>query len=197
MTGSAAEGHQPETFRPRLAPLMGVAWYALAAFSAYDLVRRGDGRAVPVGLAGIALVTVVVYAIAQRPVVVADARGVLLRNVLRDVWLPWHAVKSIGTRWSLSLETADRSYSSWALTGGGAARERRRRTPVPGSPLAPRSTLAHEIGWTVPDRLEQLRRRGLHGERSGEVEVRTAWPVVGAFALALVALLVAVVVPTS
>jgi hypothetical protein len=197
MTGTARDVHQPETFRSRLAQAMAIAWYALAVFSVYDLLSRGEGRAVPVGIAGVALVTVVVYAIAQRPAVVADARGVLLRNVVRDVWLPWHAVRSIGARWALSLETEDRSYSSWALTGGGAARPRRQRTPIQGSPLAPRTSLAHEISWTVPDRLEQLRRRGLHGERSGDVEVRTAWPVVIAFAVATAALVAAVVVPTS
>ena len=84
----ASEVAQVETFRPRLAPMMAVAWYLLAAFGAYDLVSRGDGREVPIGLVCLALITVVVYAIAQRPAVIAGPSGVLLRNVVRDVWLP-------------------------------------------------------------------------------------------------------------
>jgi hypothetical protein len=194
MNASGVE-HQPETFRPRLAMLMSFVWYALAAFSGYDLVRRGEGRAVLVGIGGLALVTVIVYAIAQRPAVVADARGVLLRNVVRDVWLPWHLVTGVGTRWSLTVDTAENSYASWALTGGGAARERRRRARGPALPISTRPAPVHEVTWSVPERLEQLRRRGLHGERSGGVEVRTAWPVVAAFAVTVVALTLAVVVP--
>ncbi len=46
----------------------------------------------------------------------------------------------------------------------------------------------HEVSWTVPDRLEQLRHHGQHGERTGTVEVRPAWPVIGAFGGAVVAL---------
>lgn len=186
-----------ETFRPRLAPVMAVVWYCIAAFGGYDLVRRGDGREVPIGLACLAIVTVIVYAIAQRPAIVADARGVLLRNVVRDVWLPWHAVKSIETRWSLSLATADARYGSWALTGGTASRPRRQRTLGPAPLVAPVPPPVHEISWTVPDRLEQLRRRGLHGERTGTVETRPAWPVIAALGISVLALVVVLAVPAG
>jgi hypothetical protein len=184
----AGEVAHVETFRPRLAPVMAVVWYCISAFGGYDLVRRGHGREIPIGLAVLALITVVVYAIAQRPAVVAGPSGVLLRNVLRDVWLPWHAVKKIESRWSLSLKTEDKSYGSWAVTGK-ATRERGRGA-FGGTPAAPKQ--AHEISWSIPDRLEQLRRRGQHGEHTGTVEVRPAWPVIvalGASALALAVLL--------
>jgi len=160
-----------ETFRPRLAPLMAIAWYLLAAFGGYDLVKRGDGREVPIGLACVALISVVVYAIAQRPAVVAGPSGLLLRNVVRDIWLPWHAVKSIEATWSLSIATADRRYGSWAVTGSKAS--------------------------LFPDRLEQLRRRGLHGERTGTVEVRPAWPVIAAFGVTVVALVLLLAIPAG
>ncbi len=186
-----------ETFRPRLAPVMAVLWYCIAAFGGYDLVRRGDGREIAVGLACLALVTVIVYAIAQRPAIVAGPRGVLLRNVVRDVWMPWHAVKAIETKWSLSFATADASYSSWALTGGGAGRPRRQRTFGAAPLIAPSPPPEHEISWTVPDRLEQLRRRGLHGERTGTVELRPAWSVIAAFGLSVVVLVVVLVVPAG
>jgi hypothetical protein len=189
----ASEVAHVETFRPRLAPVMAVAWYVLTAFGGYDLVRRGQGREVPIGLAALALITVVVYAIAQRPAVIAGPSGVLLRNVLRDVWLPWHAVKKIESRWSLSLATEDKRYGSWAVTGK-ASRERGRRAPG-GTPAAPKP--AHEISWTVPDRLEQLRRRGQHGERTGAVEVRPAWPVIVALGVTVVALALLLAIPAG
>jgi len=192
-----AEAQHVETFRPRLAPAMAFVWYAIAAFGGWDLIRRGDGREVTIGLAFLALITIIVYAIAQRPAVVADPRGILLRNVVRDVWLPWHAVRSIETKWSLSLVTADGSYGSWAMTGGNAGRERRRRARGAPSLVAPAPPPVHEITWTVPERLEQLRRRGLHGERTGTVEVRPAWPVIASFAVVVVALAVLLAAPAG
>jgi hypothetical protein len=162
-----------ETFRPRLAPVMALVWYGLAAFGAYDLFRRGDGREVAIGLACLALVTVVLYATAQRPALVAGPDGVLLRNVVRDVWVPWHAVRSIDARWSFSIATADRSYGSWAVTGPNASR------------------------WAVPDRLEQLRRLGLQGEPTGAVEVRPAWPVIAAFGVTLAAVVLLLAIPAG
>jgi hypothetical protein len=150
---------------------MAVVWYILAVFGGYDLIRRGNGREIAIGLVGLALVTVVVYAVAQRPAVVAGPDGVLLRNIVRDVWLPWHTVKGVESKWSLSIVTEDASYGSWAVT---------------------RSNL-----WTVPDRLDQLRRRGLQGEPSGTVEVRPAWPVIAAFGVTVAALVLLLAIPAG
>jgi hypothetical protein len=191
----ASEVAQVETFRPRLAPMLAVTWYVIAAFGAYDLIRRGDGREVPVGLVILALITIMVYAIAQRPAVIAGPSGVLLRNVVRDVWLPWHAVKSIEAKWSLSLATQDRTFGSWAVTGSNAHRPRRQRTLGTGPAATPQPV--HVVSWTVPDRLEQMRRRGLHGERSGTVEVRPAWAVIAAFLGDVVALVLLLAVPAG
>jgi hypothetical protein len=191
----ASEVAQVETFRARLAPMMAVGWYVLAAFGAWDLIRRGDGREVPIGLVCLALVTIVVYAIAQRPAVIAGPSGVLLRNVVRDIWLPWHDVKSIEAKWSLSVTTQDRTFGSWAVSGSNAHRPRRQRMVGTGPIAAPPPV--HVVSWTVPDRLEQLRRRGLHGERSGTVEVRPAWSVIAAFLGAVVALVLLLAIPAG
>ena len=188
----ASEVARVETFRPRFAPAMAVVWYLIAAFGGYDLVRRGQGREIPIGLAVLALITVFVYAIAQRPAVIAGPRGVLLRNVLRDVWLPWHAVTKIEPGWSLSLATEDKRYGSWAVTGN-ASRQRGRRTSG-GTPAAPQP--ADEISWSVPGRLEQLR-RGQQGDHTGGVEVRPAWPVIVALGLTVVALAVLLAIPAD
>jgi len=191
----ASEVAQVETFRSRLAPTMAVTWYVIAAFGAWDLIRRGDGREVPIGLVCLALITIVVYAIGQRPAVIAGPSGVLLRNVVRDVWLPWHAVTSIEAKWSLSVSTKDRTFGSWAVSGANAHRPRRQSMLGTGPVAAPPPV--HVVSWTVPDRLEQLRRRGLHGERTGTVEVRPAWAVIAAFLGDVVALVLLLAVPTG
>jgi hypothetical protein len=187
----ASELAQVEVFRPRFAPVMAVVWYILTAFGGYDLVSRGHGREVPIGLAALALITVLVYAIAQRPAVIAGPSGVLLRNVVRDVWLPWLSVKTIESGWSLSLATEDKSYGSWAVTGN-ASRDRGRGTPgATTGAFKP----AHEISGSIPDRLEQLRRRGQHGEPTGTVEVRPAWPVIVPLGVTVGALVLLLAVP--
>ena len=191
----ASEVAQIETFRSRLAPMMAVAWYVIAAFGAWDLIRRGDGREVPIGLVSLALITIVVYAMAQRPAVVAGPSGLLMRNVVRDIWLPWHDIKRIEAKWSLSVATQDRTFGSWAVSGANAHRPRRERMLGTGPIASPAPV--HVVSWTVPDRLEQLRRRGLHGERTGTVEVRPAWPVIGAFLGAVVALVLLLAVPAG
>jgi hypothetical protein len=191
----ASEVAQIETFRPRLAPMLAVTWYLIAGFGAWDLFRRGDGREVPIGLAVLALITILVYAIAQRPAVIAGPSGVLLRNVVRDVWLPWHTITSIEAKWSLSLVTEDRTFHSWAVSGSNAHRPRRQRV-LGAAPVAAPPPV-HVVSWTVPDRLEQLRRRGLHGERTGTIEVRPAWAVIAAFLGAVVALVLLLAVPAA
>ena len=107
---------------------------------------------------------------AERPAVLAGPSGVVVRNVVRDIWLPWHDVATIEARWSLSVATQDRTFGSWAVSGANAApaappADARDRSAWPHRPPV------HVVSWTVPDRLEQLRRRGLHGERTGTVEV--------------------------
>ena len=65
------------------------------------------------------------------------------------------------------------------MSGSNVDRPRRQR--MLGTGPSPRRRRCTCVSWTVPDRLEQLRRRGLHGERTGTVEVRPAWAVIAAF----------------
>jgi hypothetical protein len=67
-----------------------------------------------------------------RPAVLVDDAGVELKNVLRDVRVPWQALEEIETRYTLTLYCGGRRYQSWAgaapgrpsitgrLLGGGA-----------------------------------------------------------------------------
>lgn len=182
-----------EVFRPRLAPLLAVGWYLVGAYATFDLVRRGDGSTIAVGLAVVALVSVVVYAIGTRPAVIANDRGVLLRNVLRDVYVPWHRVERIGARWSLTVETSDAVYGSWALSAGNPTRERQRGRRVfgVGPEVGEDNVPADETSGMVSARLERRRERGARLEPEGDVEVRTAWPVAAGVAVTCLALALA------
>lgn len=78
----------------------------------------------------------VAWSVFFRPAVLIDRDGVLIRNVLRDIRIPWALLSDVRTRWSLSLSVEDKNYTAWALS---SQAERPRRTaggmfrmPVPG-----------------------------------------------------------------
>jgi hypothetical protein len=179
-----------------MAPLLAVAWYVVGALGAIDLVRRGAGHTIAVGLTSIAVVTVVVYAIAGRPAVVANDTGVLLRNVLRDVWVPWNRVERIGAKWSLTVEADGVEHGSWAITASNPARQRERGRRIFGvGPVVDdeASTPLTDTSGLVSSKLERLRERAREGAATGDVDIRPAWGVLVAFSVSLVALVVALV----
>ncbi|HEX2809651.1 MAG TPA: PH domain-containing protein, partial [Kineosporiaceae bacterium] len=49
-----------------------------------------------------------------RPAVVVDDAGVELRNLVRDVRVPWPALEALDTRYALTLHSRGRRYQSWA-----------------------------------------------------------------------------------
>lgn len=116
---------EPLVYRPTLSRVLAVLYVVIALWWLWaDLAARGAGRAltlVPVLLA----VGTVVYALLWRPCVRVDADGVVLRNVLRDVRVPWAALEEVDTRYTLTLHTSTGAYQSWAAPAPG------RPSPVP------------------------------------------------------------------
>jgi len=115
----------PLVYRPTLSRVLAVLYVVIAVWFLWaDLAARGAGRAltlVPVLLA----VGVVVYALLWRPCIRVDAGGVVLRNVLRDVRVPWAVLQEVDTRYTLTLHTSSGTYQSWAAPAPG------RPSPVP------------------------------------------------------------------
>jgi hypothetical protein len=74
----------------------------------------------------IALISTVVYAVFGRPRVIVRAQDVLLRNVIRDVTIPYRAISDIDTRYVLTVTTVDgRRHQAWAAPAGGRIRAAR------------------------------------------------------------------------
>lgn len=57
-----------------------------------------------------------VWALFVRPAVVLNGRGVTLRNILRDVHIPWAKLTHVETGWNLRVFAGDRGYTSWAIS---------------------------------------------------------------------------------
>lgn len=93
-------------------------WLALAVYVVL-LVRQGTAEVALRFLPIAAFVALVVHATFWRPAVVVDDEGVQLRNVLRDVTVPFARLDAIDTRYALRLESGDRSFTAWAAPAPG------------------------------------------------------------------------------
>jgi len=58
----------------------------------------------------------VTWAIFVRPAVLLDIEGVTLRNVLRDVHIPWTRLSHAESRWNLRVFVEDRGFTAWAIS---------------------------------------------------------------------------------
>ena len=58
----------------------------------------------------------VVWSLFVRPAVLLDEDGVIIRNVVRDVHIPWVRVTDVDFRWNLKVFVGDRAYTSWAIS---------------------------------------------------------------------------------
>lgn len=74
----------------------------------------------------IAVISTVVYAVFGRPRVIVNAQDVLLRNVIRDVSIPYRAISAIDTQYVLTVTTIDgHRHQAWAAPAGGRIRAAR------------------------------------------------------------------------
>jgi len=89
-------------------------------------------------------VLVLVWSVFVRPAVTLDVAGVTLRNILRDVHIPWTRLTDVECRWNLKVFVGDQGYTAWAITS-----QIERPKAAPGSMFA-----------MVPRRLDAFSRAG-------------------------------------
>lgn len=58
----------------------------------------------------------VVWSVFVRPAVLLDLQGVTLRNVVRDVHVPWARLTHVEVRWNLKVFVEERGYTAWAIS---------------------------------------------------------------------------------
>ena len=188
-------------FRSTFGRVGAYVWFAFAAVNAIDVALRGSGQSSRIALAGLLAFSAVIYLFAFRPAVVADARGVVLRNVVREVSVPWSAVTAIDVTNALRVHAGGAIYRSWAeqVSSRDRARARSprgRQVHAGGRAQVSDDVRAELSGRTsvdfVVDQLEEMRR--LHAA-AGDGAPRVRWAVPGLAVLAgSVLLLVAVIV---
>jgi len=91
-----------------------------------SLARSWAGYPRPLFVAWVIFGMAVAWSVFVRPAVLLDTDGVLIRNILRDIHIPWNRLTGVSSRWNLSVSAGDKSYTAWALS---AQPERPRRAP--------------------------------------------------------------------
>jgi hypothetical protein len=138
--------------------------------------------------------------------VVIDDAGVLLRNIVRDIYVPWPRVTDVERRWVLAIEAEGQRYVAWAVSARNPARQGRSGNAEAGilagrmvSPaMADMVTEAGNVGRSEAAESgspsERVMDRWLgwrHKVPDGPVIVTPQWPIAGALALAVTCFAVA------
>ena len=106
-------------FRPRIGVAACLVWAVVAGLWLLAQAQAG-WLSVAASLPVIGLVSTAVYALFGRPRVVVTLSGVVLRNVLRDIQIPFDALAAIDTQYALTLTTVDgRRFQAWAAPAAG------------------------------------------------------------------------------
>jgi len=174
-----------------------------------SLARNWGSYPRPLFAAWVVFGLAVAWSIFVRPAVLLDVEGVTLRNVVRDVHIPWTRLTDVTSRWNLKVFTGDRGYTSWAIS---SEVERRKgasggmvRMPVPGrlqgvssaeakpSTTVPKAT-AQSVAKMITIAKQEYDEAVASGELAAEPDesVRVTWVPVVMAVLLLPALVVVV-----
>jgi hypothetical protein len=183
-----------------------------AGFNAVDLVLNGSIPTALVAGAVLAVLTAAVFIGCLRPGILLREDGVLVRNPLRNIFIPWKAVDNVHVSHAIIIESGEESIRCW--TPQASARERARATrrgttPVPTSsgrypttrpelPKAEQAAARAFTGRTHADWVAQqlteaaAKKSRLPGDRTPMTE---AWSpsALGALAAALTLVIVALI----
>src|SRR6201992_594429 len=106
-----------EMFRLKAPVVIFYIWLAFAVFNVGDLALQAKPRfALEVSLV-VLIITGVAYACGLRPRVIADDRGLIVINPIRECHLPWSSLRAVDVRDWVRFTCAGRSrpVESWAL----------------------------------------------------------------------------------
>ncbi|MFC4586618.1 hypothetical protein [Sphaerisporangium corydalis] len=125
---------KPEVFRSKTAWVLGWVWMAFAAFNAVDLVTHGTIPSALVAGAVLAVLTAAVFVGCLRPAILPREDGILVRNPLRNVMVPWKAVDGIHVSHSIIIESGDETVRCWAPQSSARERAKAVRRGAPSVP---------------------------------------------------------------
>lgn len=116
--GVVGSGAEPLVYRPTFVrALAAVVWSGVAVSAV--MVALDDAAQLLRWLPPLALLALGVHVLFWRPAVVVDDEAVLLRNLVRDVRVPWQRLEAVDTRFALTLHTDAGRFVAWAAPAPG------------------------------------------------------------------------------
>lgn len=70
----------------------------------------------PLFASWVLLVVAGTWSVFVRPAVLLDVEGVTVRNIVRDIQIPWSELTYAESRWNLKVFAGDRGYTAWAIS---------------------------------------------------------------------------------
>ncbi|HET8601224.1 MAG TPA: hypothetical protein VFL99_12920 [Segeticoccus sp.] len=182
-----------KTYRQRSSELIGWACMVIAVvLLVMTAVSWTGSHPSIVFIAWVCFGAAVAWSVMLRPCLELSQHGVLMRNVVRDVRIPWTQVDDVEQRWNVKVYTPeDRGYTAWAIAAqpdrprrsgfgfgfGARLRDYDRQVnadqPVPEKERVTASLVAEQIRRARAE-YEFGRERGLIGP-VGEGEVHQGW----------------------
>jgi Bacterial PH domain len=191
-------------FRSAAARIGAWVWLVFAALNLADLAWRGRDLTSLIAAAAILFGCGLAYVLGLRPRIVADDTTLELRNPLRDVRVPWPAVRGIEADHALQVRFtatggAERTAKAWVLQTSPRARareERRFRKQSRGLPpeVAAKAAGRTPLGYAA-EQLNELATR--HRRAPGNTPGTITWSKAAIAALAPPGILLVVTVVLS
>jgi hypothetical protein len=128
-------------YRQRSSVWLAAISVVMAGLLLLSLVRSWAQDPRPLFGAWVLFGVAVAWAIFVRPSVLIDAEGVTIRNIVRDIHIPWAALTDVSTRWNLKVMVGNRGYDAWAISSQ-VDRPKSASSALLRDPVSPRSNPA-------------------------------------------------------
>lgn len=181
------------TFRTPMARVLTIGVAVVAVVAVAYFVSDGGLRELWRSGPTVLCIVVVTWALFWRPQVQVSDGGVTVANIVRTVHVPWPVLRTVDSKWSLTITAADVTVSAWAVPASSGMAARTRRPGSRASRDAPdplKSTgNADAAALAIAQRREALVEEGhLRAQPIGTVGSRKTWnvPEVAAMAGSLV-----------
>jgi hypothetical protein len=177
---------EPLEYRPTFVRVLSVVTWVLLVLTELAIARESTADALR-WLPVLGFLGACVYVLFWRPAIRVDDSGVTVVNLVRDVHIPWRRLEAIDTRFSLTLQWADRTVAAWAAPAPGRAQALRQSRQDTAALAAMGTALDHGLrssatpnsdsggaALMVRVRWEQALGRPAAGD-DGPVVTRVAW----------------------
>lgn len=187
-------------FRSKPAWVLGWAWTTFAAWNVWDLTAHGRMPSALIAGAVLGAITVLVFLLALRPAIVARDDGVLVRNPLKNAYVPWSVVDGVQVSNAIIITSGDTTVRCWtpqpsARERAKAVRRAGRAASEPSMSKAEAAAAEAMAGRTHADWVaQQLAEMAASRKATSSGETAATWSPTAIAALAIAVALVVVTI---